>query len=181
MPNWPTQRGADSKSFQASSCSPLDHARLSLAHELTLSGHAGGVASLAVQVTRTRIVSAGHDTTLRMWDLGAGEALGEPLAGHIDAVTSVAVTPDGTRIVSGSFDRTVRVWDLATGAPWASPSPATPAGSPPWPSPQVAPGSSAVASTEPSACGTASPALPWANLSPATPAELPPWSSPPTE
>jgi WD40 repeat protein len=50
-----------------------------------------------------------------MWDLGAGEALGEPLAGHIDAVTSVAVTPDGTRIVSGSFDRTIRVWDRVTG------------------------------------------------------------------
>ena len=62
-------------------------------------------------------VTSSDDATLRVWDLGAGTALGEPLTGHTAGVETVTTTVLGGRpvAVSGSWDQTVRVWDLATG------------------------------------------------------------------
>jgi WD40 repeat protein len=64
---------------------------------------------------RAIAVSSGADQTLRVWDLAAGAALGEPLKGHTDFVGAVAVGKlDGRAIaVSGGDDQTLRVWDLA--------------------------------------------------------------------
>ncbi|KAG2073283.1 hypothetical protein BDR04DRAFT_948155, partial [Suillus decipiens] len=47
--------------------------------------------------------------TVRLWDAGTGEAVGEPLRGHTSLVLSVSFSPDGTRIVTGSHDKTVRL------------------------------------------------------------------------
>jgi len=63
----------------------------------------------------TRFVSGNDDKTVRVWDAGTGQQVGDPLTGHTAPVESVAFSPDGTRIASGSFDKTVRLWDAATG------------------------------------------------------------------
>jgi WD40 repeat protein len=77
-----------------------------------LTGHTGGVRSVAVTADGTTALSGGGDGTVRVWDLATGQ-LRATLTGHI-SVSSVAVTPDGTTAVSGgSYDGTVRVWDLA--------------------------------------------------------------------
>ena len=62
-------------------------------------------------------VSGGDDGTVRVWDLAAGQPLGEPLTGHYSLVYEVAVGElDGRPIaVSGGDDGTVRMWDLAAG------------------------------------------------------------------
>jgi len=58
-----------------------------------------------------------------VWDLAAGEPLGEPLTGHDDWVNAVAVGEPGGRpvAVSGGNDEMVRVWDLAAGHPLGGP------------------------------------------------------------
>jgi WD40 repeat protein len=56
-----------------------------------------------------RVVSSSWDYSLRVWDLGSGQAL-RTLQGHTDWVTGVALTRDGRRIVSGSRDNTLRAW-----------------------------------------------------------------------
>ncbi|MEV0537347.1 hypothetical protein AB0J08_37170, partial [Kitasatospora sp. NPDC050463] len=93
-------------------------------------GHGGPISSVATAVVegvagrlrtraRTRLiaVSAGHDATLRVWDLAAGRGLGKPLVGHVGGVRAVAITMLQGRpvIVSGGEDATVRVWDLTAG------------------------------------------------------------------
>ena len=59
------------------------------------------------------IVSGGADWTVRIWDAGTGQPIGDPLTGHTGEVKAVAVGRAGGRevIVSGGDDRTVRIWD----------------------------------------------------------------------
>jgi WD40 repeat protein len=79
-----------------------------------LTGHQGGVLSVAVTPDGRYIVSGSLDQTVRVWERDTGKEV-QKLTGHQDWVRSVAVTPDGRYIVSGSNDETVRVWERDTG------------------------------------------------------------------
>ena len=61
----------------------------------------------------TKIVSASHDRTVRVWDVVTGSCE-KTLAGHSSNVYSANFNHDGTKIVSASGDRTVCVWDVGT-------------------------------------------------------------------
>ena len=76
---------------------------------MSLSGHGGAVRSLAVSPDGRRIVSAGVDKTLMLWNTLTGQAM-LTLTGHTGQVTSLAFSADGGQIVSGGLDKTVRIW-----------------------------------------------------------------------
>jgi WD40 repeat protein len=61
--------------------------------------HTNSVRSASFSPDGTRIVTSSSDTTVRLWDAGTGEPVGEPLRGHTDSVMSVSFSPDGTCIV----------------------------------------------------------------------------------
>lgn len=61
-----------------------------------------------------RIVEAGAESTVPVWDACSGKKLAE-LIGHGDIVQSAEFSTDGTRVVTGSSDGTARVWDASTG------------------------------------------------------------------
>jgi hypothetical protein len=61
------------------------------------------------------LATGGADGTVRLWDLHAGQQLGQPLRGHSGNVRGVAVNATGDRVVSGGADGTLRVWDVTNG------------------------------------------------------------------
>jgi WD40 repeat protein len=62
----------------------------------------------------SKILSAGRDGCLRLWDVATGKEI-RCFHGHSAAVTNVAFSPDGCRALSCSRDKTMRLWDVATG------------------------------------------------------------------
>lgn len=89
--------------------------------QVTLEGHTNRVGRLVFNGDGTLLVSASDDTTVRRWNPGTGETIGEPLAGHTDEVLDLAFSPDGSRLITGSADTTARLWDVATGRQLADP------------------------------------------------------------
>jgi hypothetical protein len=79
-----------------------------------IEGHLGAVYCAAFSPDAKKIISAGADGSLRLWDARTGKEL-RRLDGHTGRVWAVAFAPDGRRVVSGGFDGSVRLWDLASG------------------------------------------------------------------
>ena len=109
---------------------PLYHTHLAVVRTdeslLTLTGHSGGVTSVAFGTTsdgRLLLASAGQDKTVRIWDPLTGNQVGDPLAGHAGGVTSVAfgTTSEGRLLLaSAGMDKTVKLWEPMVGSLLAS-------------------------------------------------------------
>jgi WD40 repeat protein len=92
----------------------------------TLEGHEGWVTAVCLTPDGKQAVSASHDSTLKVWDIGTGTLI-RTLEGHTDCVTdcvknwvtrwvtAVCLTLDGKQVVSASNDSTLKVWDIGTG------------------------------------------------------------------
>jgi WD40 repeat protein len=77
---------------------------------LSLEGHRSTVHALAFAPDGRRLLSAGADGTVRIWDVGEGQEA-NALTGHAGAVRSIAIDDDGW-IASGGDDGKPRLWDL---------------------------------------------------------------------
>src|SRR5262249_3405677 len=75
-----------------------------------LSGHRGGLWSVAVSRDARHAASASVDGTVRVWDLDTGAEL-RRFEGHQGCwVTVVGFLPDGHRVLSGGTDYHLRLW-----------------------------------------------------------------------
>jgi WD40 repeat protein len=86
-----------------------------------MSGHSGGVRSVAYNHDGTEVVSGGDDGTIRRWDARTGQPIGDPLHAQDGSVTSLAFNPAGTRFASAFADGTIRIWDAKHGTPIGGP------------------------------------------------------------
>ena len=79
----------------------------------SLSGHTQPVRRILF-LSDGRLVSAGDDRALRIWELASGTS--RALHGHDAAVNDLAATPDGSALASAGDDCMVRLWDPSSGA-----------------------------------------------------------------
>lgn len=66
----------------------------------------------AVAFLSERVISAGDDGTLRLWNAGA---LQHEWLGHSAVVQALAASPDGRQVLSGDAEGHLRLWSVATG------------------------------------------------------------------
>ena len=72
------------------------------------------VLTCAVSPDGSRILSAGANHDVELWDAATGAQL-VTLTGHTGAVVACAFSPDGRSVVAASWDKTVRIWDTVSG------------------------------------------------------------------
>jgi len=75
--------------------------------------HVGAVPAVDWSGDGTRLVSAGNDGAVRVWDAASG-VLRHDVVAHVGGARCVAWSPDSTQVVSGGRDLAVRVWDVAS-------------------------------------------------------------------
>ena len=77
-------------------------------------GHTAAVRRVSFTPAGDRLLSAGEDTRLIMWDFQRRIAL-DSLATNSGWITCLAVTPEGRHCVTGGSDARVRVWQITNG------------------------------------------------------------------
>eukprot|EP00741_Cyanophora_paradoxa_P010908 tig00020553_g10546.t1 len=86
--------------------------RLTYLLRIPSQNHVGGVNALALSTlggSRPRLVSAGRDASIRIWDANTAAPLCA-LEDHTDWVNDIAVSSDGRTLVSVSNDTSIKVW-----------------------------------------------------------------------
>jgi WD40 repeat protein len=88
----------------------------------SVNAHEGWVRDLAALPDGSRLVSAGDDMLVKVWQTDTGKLVRtldghakKTPQGHVTALYVVAVSPDGKHVASGDRIGAVRVWETATG------------------------------------------------------------------
>lgn len=89
--------------------------QLSFSADTTVMRMGGSISIASYNPDGSRIVTAGGDTAIRIWDAVTGQEL-RAFRMHKGPVRSAEFHPDGVHIVSSGADSVVRIWHSETGA-----------------------------------------------------------------
>jgi WD40 repeat protein/serine/threonine protein kinase len=76
-----------------------------------LAGHSAAVRDVGFDALGQRIVSGGHDNTIKIWDAATGLEL-KTLRGHDSWVRSCVFSPDDRWVMSASYDQQAKRWSI---------------------------------------------------------------------
>jgi WD40 repeat protein len=79
-----------------------------------LTGHQGGVTTIALSGDGRWLYSGSYDNTIKEWNLADGICQ-RTFEGHQGGVTTIALSGNGRWLYSGSYDNTIKEWNLADG------------------------------------------------------------------
>ena len=79
-----------------------------------LIGHSGWILACAFSPEGKRILTAGSDSTARLWDAESGKEI-RRFEGHSGELNACAFSPEGKRILTAGDDSTARLWDAESG------------------------------------------------------------------
>jgi WD40 repeat protein len=89
-----------------------------------LDGSATGASGMAFTPDGKRLVTTNLDNAIVMWDVGSGQAAGDPIARYQAPIDSLALSPDGKWLVVGRHESdagkiagTLDLWDLSANPP----------------------------------------------------------------
>ncbi|HLJ11843.1 MAG TPA: c-type cytochrome domain-containing protein, partial [Planctomycetaceae bacterium] len=77
-------------------------------------GHSDSIYALGYSPTENKLVTAGYDKLLILWDVESGQEL-HTLKHHTGAVFAAAFSPDGKTLISAAADQTVKFWSVESG------------------------------------------------------------------
>ena len=87
-----------------------------------LEDHTDSVETLMFHPDGKRVISAGFDRTIRIWNLDSLNEV-QTLSGHIDWIHCLALHPDLNRFATAGGDETIRFWNLESSSnEWQLPS-----------------------------------------------------------
>jgi WD40 repeat protein len=88
----------------------------------TVEAHKGWIRDLVVTPDGKRLISAGDDMLVKVWETETGKLVRtldghdkKTPQGHVTALYALAISPDGKQIASGDRIGGVRVWELESG------------------------------------------------------------------
>src|SRR5258708_33385541 len=78
----------------------------------TFDQHLSWVRDVVVPPPGNRVISAGNDSVLLVWDLEEGKVV-DRLIGQCGVVMCLAATPDGSLVLAGGYRKCLCQWELA--------------------------------------------------------------------